>query len=363
MVIHLSHQLETGTWSSPNNMKVTLTDVAKVAGVSRATVDRVINDRGNVRRSTVDRVYRALYSTNYLLETEGGRATGTLEFKFDFVLPVARSDNAFFTTLEHEIQALESHFDALGAKVNVHAVEHDSPELLAEKLLELGKNTDGIAFSAPDLPVVRSTIDSLSERGIGCVSLFSDISSTSRLGYAGVDNRAAGRTAGLLMARFLSHHESGKIALFTGSHSYRGNEEREAGFKSIIRESFSHFKVVVTPEMHDDNALSEQIAEKITSTEKNLVGIYNDVGGGSLGIARALKAAKKDKSIVYIAHELNSKTRTYLLDGTIDVIVDQGLRHQIYIALEMLANHKNQRDIETGILHPQFKLYFSENCV
>ena len=45
-------------------------------------------------------------------------------------------------------------------------------------------------------PLVRQAVDYLKDRGISYVSLLSEISSAAAIGCAGINNRAAGRTAG-----------------------------------------------------------------------------------------------------------------------------------------------------------------------
>lgn len=345
-------------------MKVTLADVAKEAGVSRATVDRVLNERGNVRSATVDRVYRALYSTNYLLEPIGTEDSKPASYHFDLVVPVTPSDTRFSDKLLHELDDLSPHFSQTGVEVKAHCIENHDLASFAKQLMEIGESSDGIAFIAPEHPAVKNAINSLWERDVGCVTLVSDIPGTSRLGYSGVNNRAAGRTAGLLMGRFLGNREHGKVAVFTGSHNYRGNEEREAGFKSMIRERFPHLEIIVMRQLHhDDNRLSQKLTRSLLEDQTDIVGIYNDVGGGSVGIADALIAAGREQEIVFIAHELNPATRSYMIDGSIDVIIDQGLRHQVYNAVEMLLHHKRHQGITEGILQPQFEIYVAENIV
>ena len=47
------------------NEKVTIHDVAEHANVSIATVSRVLNELGNVKESTRDRVYQAMKEVGY----------------------------------------------------------------------------------------------------------------------------------------------------------------------------------------------------------------------------------------------------------------------------------------------------------
>jgi len=338
-------------------MKVTLDDVARKAGVSRATVDRVLNERGKVKKSTAERVYRAVFNTNYFIGSMA-ESDGRIIYKFDFVFPALKT--RYFDGFVQEIENSSLSFARLNSRVDTHMVEGLGPEVLAAKLLEVGEDTDGIAFVALDHPLVREAVDSLAKRGIGVISLVSDISRAPRLAYVGLDNRAAGRTAALLMGRFLSHRPAGSVALFPGRPSYRGHEEREAGFKSMMRERFGNFTVVDMPSpRYDDDVARTQAAGAIEQIP-DLVSIYN-TGGGTNGIAKAIRSAGKEKEMVFVAHELTEATRSYLVDDTIDVIINQDIRHEIYSAVELLVRHNRKESIELSVRQPRVEIYFSEN--
>ncbi|MEM8683033.1 MAG: LacI family DNA-binding transcriptional regulator [Pseudomonadota bacterium] len=338
-------------------MKVTLDDVAQKAGVSRATVDRVLNERGNVKKSTAERVYRAVFNTNYFI----GPATesdGKIIYKFDFVFPILKT--GYFDGFSREIENSKFAFARLNSRVHSHMVNGLEPEVLAAKLLEIGADTDGIAFVALDHPIVRESVDTLSKQGVGVVSLVSDLSRSRRLAYVGLDNRAAGRTAALLMGRFLGGKTGGSIALFPGRPSYRGHEEREAGFKSMIREQFSRFNVIDMPGPQYDNDVSFSEAARIIEEQADLISIYNTAGATD-GIAKALRSSGRATDIVFIAHELSELTRSYLIDNTIDVIINQDIRHEVYSAVELLVRHKKQESIELSVRQPRVEIYLSEN--
>lgn len=339
-------------------MKVTLDDVAKEAGVSRATVDRVLNKRGNVKDATVDRVFHALYSTRYLIDPNDNVSRQSQSFRFDFVFP--RANGKYFESFASELRKLSNMFADMGAEIYVHFVAGLNPEVLADKLIELGKSTDGIAFVALDHPLVRDAMRALHRRSVGVVSLVSDVSSYDRLAYVGIDNRSAGRTAGLLMGRFLAASEKSKVAVFVGSHSYRGHEEREAGFRSMIRERFSRFNVLEMPEVFDDDDTSYQATKELLEKEAELACIYN-VGGGTLGISRALLESDKASDIVFIAHELTDATRHMLVSGTLDAVINQDIVQEVITAVDILLNHKQGVDLMLGVQQPKVEIYLSEN--
>lgn len=85
---------------------------------------------------------------------------------------------------------------------------------------------------------------SLAQSGAHIVTIASDIMHVPRVGYIGIDNRAAGRLGGYILGRFLGRSTEGKSALFAGSLSYRGHEEREMGFRRVIAEEFPRLSIV-----------------------------------------------------------------------------------------------------------------------
>ena len=132
-----------------------------------------------------------------------------------------------------------------------HFVEGFNPEALARSLRHHARRADGIAFMALDHPLVREAVAEIAARGMPVLTMISDIPETPRTAYVGLDNRAAGRTAGLLIGRFVGERR-GKVALIAGSRSYRAHEEREIGLPRIIAEAFPALTVVGLREGHDD---------------------------------------------------------------------------------------------------------------
>ena len=78
-------------------MKITLRTVAEAAGVSVATVDRVLNRRDGVRSVTIEKVESAIRQLGYAPSSLAGRVQPTTSH-FAFVLP--RGHNPFFEALD-----------------------------------------------------------------------------------------------------------------------------------------------------------------------------------------------------------------------------------------------------------------------
>src|SRR5918997_4558494 len=169
--------------------------IAARAGVSTATVDRVINGRGGVHQKTMARVNDAIRDIAGHPSASISQAHG---MAFDIFLPAASGRST-----EVLAEALKEACAARGVDGAVVPVERMNPAALAEHLIACARKTSsGVAFQGVDHPIIRDALQELVRKDIPVVTLRSDVAGTDRLAYVGIDNRAAGRTSGMLMGRF-----------------------------------------------------------------------------------------------------------------------------------------------------------------
>jgi LacI family transcriptional regulator len=190
------------------------------------------------------------------------------------------------------------------------------------------------------------------------VTLATDILHVPRVAYVGIDNRAAGRVAGYLLGRFLGTSERKKVVLFAGSLSYRGHEEREMGFRHILAEEFSNLEVVELREIGDDVDKAFVEATNLLERHPDLAGVYN-IGAGIEGIARALRNRNVAKKVVFIGHELIADHKAFLLDGTLDAVIDQNPRVEAREALNILS--QSVRGLPYEYHAPRLQIICKEN--
>lgn len=312
--------------------KVTIQDVARTAGVSVATVDRVLNHRPGVRGVTVNKVESAIRELNYQPDRIAARLARSREYRFCFVLPERTGD--FFQRIAEEVRLVADRM--AGERVAISAKQADvfDGEALAKCLDAIGDVYDGVAVVALDHPAVREAINALQARGVTVVTLVSDVPGSKRVHYAGIDNSSAGRTAASLMGRFL-RGVTGKVGLIAGSLALRDHIERQFGFEQVMAHEFPHLEVLPVRESRDDWRKLEEMTAQLVAEHSDLVGIYN-VGGGTRGVVSGLEACGKGRDITFIAHELTDPTRRALIRGTIDAIINQDPGHEVRSAVRVL---------------------------
>jgi LacI family transcriptional regulator len=329
-------------------MRATLTDIAREAGVSSATVDRVLNARPGVRELTRAHVLRVAQRLGY----PAGAAQAAV--RLHFLLPAGT--NRFIAMLQDQL--VRQAAALAGVDAVVETIEGFDPPVLAARLRGLRGQADGLGLIALDHPVVREAVRELAQSGVKIVTLVSDIQNVPRIAYVGVDNRQAGRLAGYLMGRFLGVAATGQVALFAGSLAYRGHQEREMGFRHVLHDDFPGLKIVELREMLDDRAKARAEALTLLDRYPDLAAIYN-VGGGTSGIGAALKERGRDRTVVLIGHEATAGNKALLLDGTLDALIDQNPRVEAREALATLlaaARGENYQPVQ-----PRLHVMFREN--
>lgn len=345
----------------------TLTAVADAAGVSTATVDRVLNSRLPVREATALRVIQAAerigYHAAHLMRDRLPRAAEGAPKRLGFCLQKRRSP--FYQALAQALRdAVQRQTNGRGLAV-IEFVDDLEPAAIAEELLALGRRCDALGVVALDHPHVNGAIATLHAEGHPCVALLTDLSAPQRLGCVSIDNRQRGRTAAWAIRR-LSRGE-GEVGVFVGSHRYLGQESSEMAFRAALRELAPGLTVLDAQVNLEDEQMAFEATVGLLQRHPHLVGLYDSAGGGAVGIVRALREARVDerpgRHIVLVCHELTPAHRIGLVDGVIDLVIQTPIHSLSDTAVRVLLQALTPGHT---VVHGQphvlpFEIYTSEN--
>ncbi len=320
---------------------LTLKDIAREAGVSLATVDRVLHNRPGVRPDTVRRVKEAIARNSFQPHVAAAELARGRARRFAFVMP--SGPNPFMQQIEAYLGEMAAWLSARRLGVETIATDVFDPSALAASLEALSGDYDGVAVVALDHPGVRAAINDLVDAGTKVVTLVSDVPSSRRHHYVGIDNIAAGRTAGALIGRLVGQR-SGKVAIVAGSQGLRDHAERIFGFNQVMATEFPDLSVLPVLEGRDEDERSEQMLARLFGGHADIVGLYN-VGAGTQGVAKALNdKALNDKAlsetgrdkVVFVGHDVTALTRRLLLQGLMDAAISQNPGHEARAAVRVL---------------------------
>jgi LacI family transcriptional regulator len=337
----------------------TIADIARQAGVGTATVDRVLNRRPGVNAETVQRVLQVVAELGS--PPQRGRPRMGENFRFAFVLPAEASP--FNELLDRLIAQAAGEFRHQHITEVTHRVDSKDASAFASELAQLGE-CDGIAVMAPDLPPVKLAINELVRTGVHVVTLFSDVAGSMRETHIGADNRAAGRTAGLLLGRMAS--SGGRDTLLLSSQATRlsGEIERRIGFAQVIEERFPKLKVLRTPDLPAGDAGACRALLRFLRSDavdaNKVAGIYN-VGAGSAGVARAIESLGLTGGISVVAHDFTDEHRALLGANGLAYVLHQDIHYCISAAARVLrALCENMRGA-LNVVQPRVEILTAEN--
>jgi len=312
----------------------TVHDIAREAGVSLATVDRVLNARAGVRAATIARVQAAVERLGYVRDTYAANLARQRQYRFAFVLPEGPSQ--FVGTLRAALQ--EAYASQIAERMLLKPVEvplHD-PHAIVRALRSLSvADLDGVALMVPETPQVRDAVARLKADGLAVVALVSDLPNSRRDHFIGIDNIAAGRTAGLLMGRFV--RAPGEILVVSNSMRSRDSLERRLGFDAVMARDFPGLTVLPSVESYDDPHRMEAVVGDVVAARPDLLGVYS-MGSGNIAMLAALGRSGRLPGLAVIAHELTPTTRRALIDNAMAAVIAQNVGHLVRSALRVLRN-------------------------
>ena len=335
-----------------NSKRATVHDVAREAGVSLATVDRVLNARPGVRQKTIDKVEAAVEKLNFSRDMSASMLARSRDIRITFIMP--EGTNQFMENLAAAIKHQSRQVAAERIYIGTSFVRAFDSAAFARQLGDLNpENCDCAIVVATDNDVSRDAINDAQKRGVPVMTLVSDLPGSARRRFIGIDNRAAGRTAGALMGRFCGG--SGTIGLIVGSLDLADHRDRYEGFREIIHQEFPRMRLIGPEEGFDEPGMTGACVSSLVADHADLSGIYS-MGAGNSGLVEALEVTARAGQLHVIAHELTTSTRAALKAGTLDVVLDQNPEGEIRAAIaaaKQLALHAKRdflgEPIEIGI--------------
>jgi LacI family transcriptional regulator len=311
----------------------TITDLAKEAGVSVATVDRVLNRRLPVREDTALRVVKAA-------EAIGFHATGLLKRnlveapkrRLGFLLQ--KRHDYFYHALGDRLGQETTQSRVIQGKAVVEYVDDLAPQQIADKLKMMAPKVDALAVVAVDHPIVNEAVEHIADTGKPVFTLISDINTSSRRGNLAVDSRRKGRTAAWAISRMA--RQPGKVGILVGTHGYLSQEIVEMSFRSYFREHAPEFQLLEPMIDLDDNALTLSAVRNLMEDHPDMVGVFS-LGGGQDGFVQAIREAGQRKELVAVCNELTPSTRAGLIDGSLSMSLGTPIAAIAAKAVEYMA--------------------------
>lgn len=313
----------------------TIKEIAELAGVSRGTVDRVLNHRGFVKPETEKKVLEIAELLNYE-PNKAGMALAAQKKKFIIGVLLFGEENPFFDAVIEGLQQKLEELSIYGCTMLMRRIPFDVKAQLdtIDALREEGIH--GLILSPYNAPEIQHKIDALWEAGIPCVTVNTDIPNSKRIAYVGSDYHKCGRIVANLLR--LVGPESIRLGIVTGSHNILCHEERILGFSDYVRENKLPVEIVDIRENGDDDYQSYDIVSAMLTEHPDIDALYF-TAAGVFGGCRAIQNSPLPKRPVVITFDAVPSTVEMLKAGVITATVCQHPAEQGARSLALLVDY------------------------
>ncbi len=312
----------------------TLATVAEAAGVSLATVDRVLNGRQRVREETARRVLEAAHRVGYHAAAlmEQRLAEGLPAPSFGFILQ--KEKQAFYRRFAEEIEAAVRAAPGMRARATIRFSPSQAPADFAALLRELGAECDAVAAVATAHHTVTDAVAELQAAGTPVFALLNDFAQGIRQAYVGLNNMKVGRIAAAMVS--MAAPRPGKLAVFVGGHRWHGHDLRETGFRSCLREHAPQFQVLDTLVNLETRRLTYEATLDLLARHPDLRGIYV-AGGGMEGAIAAMRETREPGQVALVVNELTPQSRAALADRYVQMVIATPLQRLCADLVQLMA--------------------------
>jgi len=300
----------------------TIKQIASLAGVSRGTVDRVLNNRGTVNPETAAKVREIADLLNYTPNKLGKTlSTKKKNLKFGYILFGSTNDNPFFDDVVAGIEKKSKDLMEYGISVDTRFSGFRNPSdqvELIDQLMVSGIN--GLAITPINHPAVAKKIKEISDKGIPVITVNTDIENSGRLAYVGSNYLESGKTAGGLLRLFTGGKAN--VGIIVGSMDILCHSERVNGFKQVLNGYGSEINIVDIVENYDDDFISFEVTKALLERHPEIDSLYL-ASAGVYGACRAVKSVNCGKKLKIISYDCVPATKLLIEDGTIDATITQ----------------------------------------
>lgn len=312
----------------------TIKEIATLAGVSRGTVDRVLNHRGDVSLQTEEKIWEIVRKLDYK-PNKAGIVLAAQKKNLKLGVVLLGIGNPFFDDVLLGVHEKAEELEGYNCSVLIRQTEYSLKQQLSAIDALISEGINGLAISPYNDDAIREKINSLCDRGIPVVTLNTDIENSKRLAYVGSNFFRSGETAAGLMC--LMTKGEVHVGIVSGSRDILCHTERIAGFAQVIR-SHPHIRIADIVNNNDDDTESYTLTEQLLADHPEINAFYF-TAGGVYGGCRAIEDSNRKNDTTVITNDIVPTTREYMQKGLIAATICQQPFQQGFLPLSILFTY------------------------
>ena len=337
---------------------MTIKEIARICGVSRGTVDRVVNRRGRVKPETEEMILRVIAEHGYTKNTVAQALTVKKKEPVIGVI-LCSEGNPFFDDVIEGFKKAEIDLKDYGVSMILKTMCGHSVERQLELIEEIESRISALVIQPINSRRIAARLLVLREAGVPTVTVNTDIETGCRSCYVGSDYERGGAVAAGMMA--LVTGGRAKLAVVEGVDTLMGHVLRQKGFEEHLQKICPQIKIVDRAPALDDPAQAYRAVGNMLKAHPEIDAMFV-VAAGVYDVCRAIIDCGREHSIRVVAYDDVPSTREMMRRGLVRAVVcqqpfEQGLR-AVHAAFDMLLSGQMQ---ENGMLIMENQIKIAEN--
>lgn len=312
----------------------TIKQISELSGVSRGTVDRVLNGRGHVSPEK-ERLVRSIAEQVGYTPNRAGKALAARKKSYIIGVLLASEGNPFFGEVIRGVHEAERELHDYGVKVVLRTQKGYDVAAQLAAMDEMGEDTNALILNPINDPAVAEKINALSDRGVQMYTLNTDIEDCRRLCYIGSDYFEGGRIAcgmlGLLTGGVAN------VGILTGSVHILGHKQRINGFLDVMYKKYPKFRFLSIMETEDDDMIGFESTRRMLTEYPEIDTIFLAVAG-VYGVCRAVQSFLPERRLHIVSFDHIPQTEELMRAGLIQATICQQPFAQGYEAVKLAFN-------------------------
>lgn len=319
------------------NRKPTIKDVAKLANVSTATVERALTDRGSIRSETKAKVLAAVkelgYSTNAVAKAlQRGRSAT--------ILAVYHTTPEYFTEdFRRGFEDAAANLHSRGLELITLRTKSLNPKDAVEALQTMDlSNIDAMVIDCGGTEL-DACIRGIVASGIPVATFGSDSATSGRIFYVGEDPFVSGKVVGEIAGKMAGG--KGTFVVFEGAADVDALNARTAGFSEVIRSDYPNIRLLPPVSHNDEDMPGIRGAIRILNGVEKVDGIFCNSAGGTVALYRAIQYLdlKREQIPIILGYDLNEEIVKMLEEGYCSMAIYQNPYQQAYNVLNYMFDY------------------------
>lgn len=308
---------------------MTIKEIAKLCGVSRGTVDRVLNKRGKVKLETQEMILRVIEEHGYT-KNIAGRALTVKRMQPVIGVILCSEGNPFFDDVIAGLKKAEKELEDYGVSMLLRTMAGHAVDRQLQLIGEMEGHIAALVIQPiNDMRIAQRLLDMRSQ-GVPVVTVNTDISPESRCCYVGSDYERGGSVAAGMAAIITGGQAN--MGVIRGVDSLMGHVLRLKGFEEHLRRICPQIQWIAGENAQDDPERAYRKTCEMLRAYPQIDTIFV-VAAGVYDVCRAVMDMGYEQKLRVIAYDDVPSTREMMSRGIVRAVVCQQPIEQGYQAL------------------------------